>query len=185
MIEGIVAVPAGLLAGLVSVIGFGFDSAIEVIAVVLVAFRLSALLRHGVADERKNDSCCPWSRFPNRLLSPSRCACRGCVIALPAAEVGRGDTGDDRGAQHHVPDCREPPAKLRAALKGRLGRRPRCGRLTLVGECNALAGDSARLPSRREPPRPRPPPRRTVRRLRLNRPASSVPTGGKNDTDAS
>lgn len=99
MIEGIVAVPAGLLAGLVSVIGFGFDSAIEVIAVVLVAFRLSALLRHGVADERKNDSCCPWSRFPNRLLSPSRCACRGCVIALPAAEVGRGDTGDERGAQ--------------------------------------------------------------------------------------
>ena len=99
VIEGIVAVPAGLLAGLVSVIGFGFDSAIEVIAVVLVAFRLSALLRHGVADERKNDSCCPWSRFPNRLLSPSRCACRGCVIALPAAEVGRGDTGDDRGAQ--------------------------------------------------------------------------------------
>ncbi|WP_137146503.1 cation diffusion facilitator family transporter [Mycolicibacterium sp. CR10] len=53
VIEGIVAVTAGLLAGLVSVVGFGFDSAIESIAAVLVAFRLSARLRHGVADERK------------------------------------------------------------------------------------------------------------------------------------
>ena len=53
VIEGIVAVIAGLMAGLVSVIGFGFDSAIESIAAVLVALRLSARLRHGVADERK------------------------------------------------------------------------------------------------------------------------------------
>ncbi|PJE08283.1 MAG: cation transporter [Mycobacterium sp.] len=53
VIEGVVAVTAGLLAGLVSVVGFGFDSAIESIAAVLVAFRLSARLRHGVADERK------------------------------------------------------------------------------------------------------------------------------------
>lgn len=53
VVEGVVAVTAGLLAGLVSVIGFGFDSAIESIAAVLVALRLSARLRHGVADERK------------------------------------------------------------------------------------------------------------------------------------
>lgn len=53
VIEGVVAVTAGLLAGLVSVVGFGFDSAIESIAAVLVALRLSARLRHGVADERK------------------------------------------------------------------------------------------------------------------------------------
>lgn len=53
VIEGVVAVTAGLLAGLVSVVGFGVDSAIESIAAVLVAFRLSARLRHGVADERK------------------------------------------------------------------------------------------------------------------------------------
>ena len=53
VIEGIVAVTAGLVAGLVSVIGFGIDSAIESIAAVLVAIRLSARLRHGVADERK------------------------------------------------------------------------------------------------------------------------------------
>ena len=36
-----------------SVVGFGFDSAIESMAAILVALRLSARLRHGVADERK------------------------------------------------------------------------------------------------------------------------------------
>ncbi|MFA6577320.1 MAG: cation transporter, partial [Nocardioides sp.] len=36
VVEGAVAVTAGLLAGLVSVMGFGFDSAIESIAAVLV-----------------------------------------------------------------------------------------------------------------------------------------------------
>lgn len=51
--EGVIAVSAGLAAGLVSVIGFGFDSAIESLAAVLVAQRLSARLRHGVADEGK------------------------------------------------------------------------------------------------------------------------------------
>lgn len=53
VIEGIIAVTVGLMAGLVSVIGFGIDSAIESIAAVLVALRLAARLRHGVADERK------------------------------------------------------------------------------------------------------------------------------------
>ncbi|OBI79743.1 cation diffusion facilitator family transporter [Mycobacterium sp. E740] len=53
VIEGCVAVTAGLLAGLVSVVGFGFDSAIESIAAFLVAVRLSARLRHGCADEQK------------------------------------------------------------------------------------------------------------------------------------
>ncbi|MCP9271141.1 cation diffusion facilitator family transporter [Mycolicibacterium arenosum] len=53
VIEGAVAITAGLMAGLVSVVGFGIDSAIESIAAVLVAIRLSARLRHGHADERK------------------------------------------------------------------------------------------------------------------------------------
>lgn len=53
VIEGVVAVTAGVMAGLVSVIGFGFDSAIESIAAVLVGLRLSARLRHGMVDERK------------------------------------------------------------------------------------------------------------------------------------
>ncbi|MDZ4234372.1 MAG: cation transporter, partial [Dietzia sp.] len=53
VIEGAVAITAGLMAGLVSVVGFGIDSAIESIAAVLVAIRLSARLRDGHADERK------------------------------------------------------------------------------------------------------------------------------------
>ena len=51
--EGAIAVTAGLVAGLISVIGFGFDSAIESLAAILVALRLTARLRHGIADQRK------------------------------------------------------------------------------------------------------------------------------------
>lgn len=53
VIEGIVAIAAGIAAGLVSVIGFGIDSGIESIAAVLVGLRLTARLRHGEADERR------------------------------------------------------------------------------------------------------------------------------------
>jgi divalent metal cation (Fe/Co/Zn/Cd) transporter len=53
VVEGIVAITAGLIAGYVSVVGFGIDSAIESISATLVAIRLSARLRHGHADERK------------------------------------------------------------------------------------------------------------------------------------
>lgn len=53
VVEGVVAITAGLLAGLVSVIGFGVDSAIESMSAVLVAQRLAARLRHGAADERR------------------------------------------------------------------------------------------------------------------------------------
>ena len=51
--EGAVAITAGVMAGLVSVVGFGIDSAIESIAAVLVGLRLSARLRHGEADEHR------------------------------------------------------------------------------------------------------------------------------------
>jgi len=51
--EGIVAVASGLSAGLVSLVGFGLDSAIESTVAVLVALRLSARLRRGHADETK------------------------------------------------------------------------------------------------------------------------------------
>ncbi|GAA1756556.1 cation transporter [Kocuria aegyptia] len=53
VVEGAVAITAGLAAGLVSVVGFGIDSGIESIAGVLVALRLSARLRHGGTDEHK------------------------------------------------------------------------------------------------------------------------------------
>ena len=53
VVEGAVAITAGLQAGLVSVVGFGIDSGIESLAAVLVGLRLSARLRHGDTDERR------------------------------------------------------------------------------------------------------------------------------------
>lgn len=53
VIEGLVAVVAGVLAGLVSLIGFGVDSGIESASAVLVGVRLAARLRHGEADVDK------------------------------------------------------------------------------------------------------------------------------------
>lgn len=53
VIEAVVAITAGVLAGLVSLVGFGVDSGIESISAVLVALRLSARLRHGTVDEAK------------------------------------------------------------------------------------------------------------------------------------
>lgn len=51
VIEGAVAITAGVMAGLVSVVGFGIDSAIESIAAVLVSLRLSARLRHDQSED--------------------------------------------------------------------------------------------------------------------------------------
>ena len=53
VVEGAVAIVAGLAAGLVSLVGFGLDSGIESAAAVLVGLRLAARLRHGEADEAK------------------------------------------------------------------------------------------------------------------------------------
>ena len=50
--EGFASVVLGILAGLVSVIGFGFDSGIESLSAVLVGIRFAARLRGGEADER-------------------------------------------------------------------------------------------------------------------------------------
>lgn len=53
VVEGAVAVTAGLLAGLVSLVGFGVDSGIESMTAILVGLRLAARLRHGTADEQR------------------------------------------------------------------------------------------------------------------------------------
>ncbi|MDR7253363.1 divalent metal cation (Fe/Co/Zn/Cd) transporter [Nocardioides sp. BE266] len=53
VVEGAVAITVGLMAGLVSLVGFGLDSGIESAASVLVGLRLAARLRHGEADEAK------------------------------------------------------------------------------------------------------------------------------------
>lgn len=51
--EGAIAITAGLMAGLVSLVGFGLDSGIESVASVLVGLRLAARLRNGATDEAK------------------------------------------------------------------------------------------------------------------------------------
>jgi hypothetical protein len=51
--EGLVSITFGLLAGLISLIGFGLDSGIESGSAVLVGLRLAARLRHGEANATK------------------------------------------------------------------------------------------------------------------------------------
>jgi len=53
VVEGVIAVTAGLMAGLVSVVGFGLDSGIESLSAILVWSRLAARLRHGEPDLRR------------------------------------------------------------------------------------------------------------------------------------
>lgn len=51
--EGVIAITAGLMAGLVSLVGFGLDSGIESAAAVLVGLRLAARLRKGEDEEAR------------------------------------------------------------------------------------------------------------------------------------
>jgi divalent metal cation (Fe/Co/Zn/Cd) transporter len=51
--EGIVAVVAGLAAGAIALVGFGLDSAIEVLSAVVVVVRLAAEVRGAEPDARK------------------------------------------------------------------------------------------------------------------------------------
>ena len=53
VVEGVIAVTAGFIASFVSLIGFGFDSGIEVFAAVLVLTRLRAQFYSGEFNETK------------------------------------------------------------------------------------------------------------------------------------
>jgi len=53
VIEGVIAVAAGLAASAISLVGFGIDSGIEVAAAVVVLTRLTAEIRGGQPDEVK------------------------------------------------------------------------------------------------------------------------------------
>jgi len=52
VVEGVVAITGGVIAGAVSLVGFGVDSGIEVAAAAVVLVRLSAELRGEEPDER-------------------------------------------------------------------------------------------------------------------------------------
>ncbi|MGC4971648.1 cation diffusion facilitator family transporter [Streptomyces sp. DT199] len=53
VVEGVIAISAGAVAGAVSLIGFGVDSGIEVAAAVVVLVRLLAEIKGGEPDEAK------------------------------------------------------------------------------------------------------------------------------------
>jgi divalent metal cation (Fe/Co/Zn/Cd) transporter len=53
LVEGVIAVTFGLLAGSIALTGFGFDSWIEVAAATVVLQRLLAELRHGQVDQTR------------------------------------------------------------------------------------------------------------------------------------
>lgn len=53
VVEGVIAIAAGTIAGAISLIGFGVDSGIEVVAAAVVLVRLTAELRGAEPDERK------------------------------------------------------------------------------------------------------------------------------------
>lgn len=85
VVEGVVAIAAGVMAGLVSVIGFGIDSGIESIAAVLVGLRLAARLRHGEADERKE-------RLTLRLVAITFFLLAGYVLVEGVRSLATGET---------------------------------------------------------------------------------------------
>ncbi|WP_410660974.1 cation diffusion facilitator family transporter [Amycolatopsis sp. lyj-112] len=53
VVEGIIAITAGLAAASVALVGFGVDSGVEIVAALLIAVRLRAAIRTGTVDERK------------------------------------------------------------------------------------------------------------------------------------
>jgi hypothetical protein len=65
--EGIIAIGAGLAAGSIALLGFGFDSWIEVAAATIVLWRLRAELRGGRTDQASSAARC--GSWP----SPSSC----------------------------------------------------------------------------------------------------------------
>ncbi|HYJ24449.1 MAG TPA: cation transporter [Acidimicrobiia bacterium] len=53
VVEAIIAIAAGLAASSIALVGFGFDSTIEVVAASVVVWQFRAELRGGVDDERE------------------------------------------------------------------------------------------------------------------------------------
>lgn len=87
VIEGVVAVGAGLTAGLVSLVGFGLDSGIESASAIIVALRLSARLRDGEPDEDKE-------RLALRAVAITFFLLAAYVIIVGVRDLISGETPD-------------------------------------------------------------------------------------------
>ena len=127
-------------------------------------------------------------RHPSSATSPPSHLRHSCASARPRAPPAPPHIpgGQGRESQHHVAHPREQPAKLRAGLEGRLGRRSGRRRLTLI--CESVP----RLPRLHHPPD------LIVSRLGLGRhlaelcggsgqiaAATSAPSRARSGTDAS
>lgn len=116
VVEGVVAITAGVLAGLVSVIGFGVDSAIESIAAVLVGVRLAVRLRHGEADERKE-------RIALKAVAVTFFVLAAYVTVEGARSLIAGETPDSSPLSIGVLIASIIVMPVLAAMKRRVGRR--------------------------------------------------------------
>jgi divalent metal cation (Fe/Co/Zn/Cd) transporter len=85
--EGVIAVAAGLAAGLVSLVGFGVDSAIEVTAAVVVLSRLTAEARGKGVDHAKE-------RRALRVIAVTFFALAAYVIVEGVRDLVAGDEPD-------------------------------------------------------------------------------------------
>ncbi|MDP9440864.1 MAG: cation transporter [Actinomycetota bacterium] len=81
-VEGVVAVAAGLAAGSVSLVGFGADSAIEVSAALILAWRLR--------QERNDDCTQPADALATRAIAVSFAALAAYVGAQAVADLASG-----------------------------------------------------------------------------------------------
>jgi divalent metal cation (Fe/Co/Zn/Cd) transporter len=81
-VEGVVAIVAGALAGSVSLVGFGFDSAIEVSAALVLAWRLHQERRGGCMQES--------DRRATRLIAVSFAVLAGYVAVEAVRDLATG-----------------------------------------------------------------------------------------------
>ncbi|MBI2169956.1 MAG: hypothetical protein HYU28_10750 [Actinobacteria bacterium] len=82
VVEGVVAVSAGIAAGSVSLIGFGLDSGIEVSAALVLAWRLH--------QERRDECMEPFDRRAVRLVALSFAALAAYVVFEATRDLATG-----------------------------------------------------------------------------------------------
>ena len=114
--EGIASILFGVLAGLVSVIGFGFDSGIESLAAVLVGLRLAARLRGGEANERAE-------KRTLRVIAISFFALAAYVVIMGVHDLIAGSRPETSPGSMFVLILSIIVMPLLAAAKTRIGRR--------------------------------------------------------------
>lgn len=116
VIEGVVAIVAGIGAGLVSLIGFGVDSGIESASAVLVVVRLASRLRTGDIDEQRE-------RFALRGIALTFFALAAYVTVDGIRTLVIGDRPDVSVVGIVVLGASVVVMPVLAALKTRVGRR--------------------------------------------------------------